>query len=84
VAKAKAEALCPEGSDGDAGIRTQRSLDTVAGSRSGRLRANSGFTTTLLTAEDTPTLTTPRSAARRAGRPPTIAITAAQPSHSRE
>jgi hypothetical protein len=84
VAKANAEALCPDGSDGDIGIRTQRSLGTLAMSRSGRLRAKSGFTTTLLTAEDSPTLARPRSAARRAGRPPTIAMAAAQPSHSRE
>jgi len=66
VANANAEALCPDGSDDDVGIRTQRSLGTTAASRCGRARANSGLTTMLLITEDRPMLTTPSNAARLA------------------
>jgi hypothetical protein len=49
VAKAKAEALCPEGMNCDVGIRTQRRIGMTVASRSGRRRAHNGFTTRLLT-----------------------------------
>ena len=84
VAKANAEALCPEGMDCDVGIRTQRCVGMTVAGRSGRRRAHSGFTTRLLTAEENPTLTTPSSAARRPEPPPRAARMAAQLSHNRE
>jgi hypothetical protein len=84
VAKANAEALCPEGMDCDVGIRTKRRMGTSVVGRFGRRRAHSGFTTRLLIADANPTLTMPSVAARRPGRPPMAAMTVAQPSHSRE
>jgi hypothetical protein len=84
VAKANAEALCPEGRDCDVGIRTQRCIVTTVAGRSGRRRAHNGFTTRLLTAEESPTLTKPSRAARRPGPPPRAAMMVAQLSHNRE
>ena len=47
LAKANADALCPEGMDCDVGIRTQRGVGMTVAARD-----HNGFTTRLLTAEE--------------------------------
>ena len=81
-AKAKAEAVCPEGNEVEVGIRTEERSGLSV--RSGRPRRKAALTPRLATAEVTPTASRPRTAARRPGQPPTTASPAATPSQRRE
>src|SRR6266699_6428442 len=83
VAKANADAECPDGNDVDAGIRTCRCPGTPAPARSGRRLADSDFTPRLTAADVTAMARMPRPAARLpAG--PVRARPAAMPSQSFE
>jgi hypothetical protein len=73
VAKAKAEAECPEGNDVEPGILTLRPAGRFTPARSGRARLSSPLPTRLAVAEASPMLATPTRAARR-GRPGVLII----------
>jgi len=83
VAKAKAEAECPEGNDVEPGILTVRPAGRFTPARSGRSRRSSPLPTGLAVAEASPMLATPTRAARR-GRPGLSARAAAMANHSLE
>jgi hypothetical protein len=84
VAKANAEAECPEGQDVELGISTWRVTGTSCVSRSGRRRLPSGLSTRLTTAEVSAIAARPFSVARRPRLPPNAARSAEQPSHNLE
>src|SRR4249920_1119028 len=69
-AKAKPDAVCPDGKDAEAGIGALRTLGTPAESRSGLLRRATTLRPMLTTAESTASATTPAPAARWPARPP--------------
>src|SRR5258708_24049761 len=83
VAKANAEAECPDGNDDDVGILTCRAPGTPAPDRSGLRRPESDLTPRFTIADVTPMATTPRVAERRpAG--PVNASAASIPAQSRD
>src|SRR3954451_5866682 len=84
VAKANADAECPDGRDLDVGMATWRTSGTSFISRSGLRRRATGLTAALTTAEATATDATPVQAARRPAGPPAAARTAALRRLSRE
>ena len=81
---ANADAACPDGNDGDAGIGTCRAGDTRAAVRSGRARRPSSFTGTLTTSELTATAPMAVKAVRRPEVPPSAAMMPPTISHSFE
>ena len=82
VAKAAAEAECPEGNDEDVG-RFRRRRCAGTSSSAGRRRGNSGFPMRLAAALAPAIATTPRSAPRRVA-PLRVASRAATPHHRRD
>lgn len=82
MAKAAADAACPDGKEVVNGWRVSRRITGTASS-TGRSLRTAPFPTVLIAAEATASETTPRSAARRArALPPSAAMPAAAPNHS--
>jgi hypothetical protein len=72
VAKANADAACPEGNDAECGIGTRRSSGTPAASRSGRVRRAANLKPMLTSAESSATAARPVAAPRRPFGPPVV------------
>ena len=84
VAKANADAACPDGQDVEWGIATSRVTGTPYASRLGRRRPASGLSNRFTTVDVSATETRPSAAARRPLLPPSLDIAAAAPSQSLE
>jgi hypothetical protein len=84
VAKANADATCPDGQDVEWGIATSRVTGTPYVSRLGRRRPASGLSKGFTTADVSATEARPPAAALRPRLSPSLDIATAEPSQSLE